>query len=59
MSKRERQRNISVKADHVTDCVFLPAHDQRAGGGYTQFLRGLIGSEACRVDSQGGQLPAL
>ncbi len=27
MSKpRQRQRNIRTKADHVTDCVFLPAH---------------------------------
>ncbi len=22
----KKQRNIRVKADHVTDCVFLPAH---------------------------------
>ncbi len=27
--------------------------------GYTQFVRGLIGSEACIVGSQGGRLPAL
>ncbi len=23
---RQRQRNIRAKADHVTDCVFLPAN---------------------------------
>jgi len=47
-----------VKVDHVIDCVFLPAHViSRAG--YTQFVRGLIGSEACRVVSRGGRLPAF
>ncbi len=38
--------------------MFLPAHViSRAG--YTQFVRGLIGSEACRVGSRGGRLPAF
>ncbi len=27
--------------------------------GYTQFVSGMIGSEACRVDSRGGRLPAF
>ncbi len=52
MSKsRQRQRNIRAKADHVTDCVFLPAHTTSNEQGYTQFVHGLIESEACRVVS--------
>ncbi len=36
--KQTYQRQIRAKVDHVTDCVFLPAHAiSRAG--YTQFLR--------------------
>ncbi len=27
--------------------------------GYTQFVHGLIGSEACRVGSRGGRMPAM
>ncbi len=55
MSKlRQRQRNIRVKTEHVTDCVFLPAHTTSNERGYTQFVHGLIGSEACRVASRGG-----
>ncbi len=50
MSKpRQRQRNIRAKADHVTGCVFLPAHTTSNKQGYMQFVRGLIGREACRV----------
>ncbi len=56
---RQRQRRIRAKADHVTDCVFLPAHTTSNERGYTQFVRGLIGSEACRVCFQGGRLLAL
>ncbi len=60
MSKpRQRQRNMRAKADHVTGCVFLPAHTTSNERGYTQFVLGLIGSEACRVSSRGGRLPAL
>ncbi len=52
------QASESSSIDHVIDCVFLPAHViSRAG--YTQFVRGLIGSEACRVGSRGGRLPAF
>ncbi len=51
---KQRQRSIRVKADHVTDCVFLPAHTTANERGYTQFVRDLIGSEACRVGSRGG-----
>ncbi len=55
MSKpRQRQRNIRTKADHVTDCVFLPAHTTSNERRYTHFVHGLIGSEACRVGSRGG-----
>ncbi len=55
MSKpRQRQRNIRAKVDHVTDCVFLLAHATSNERGYTQFVRGLMGSEACRVGSRGG-----
>ncbi len=47
MSKpRQRQKNIREKADHVTDCVLLPAHTTSNERGYTQFGRGLIGCEA-------------
>ncbi len=47
-----------VKVDHIIDCVLLPAHIiSRAV--YTQFVRGLIGSEACRIGSRGGRLPAF
>ncbi len=54
MSKlRQRQRNLSAKADQVTDCVLLPAHTTSSEWEYTQFVRGLIGSEACRVSSRG------
>ncbi len=36
--KQTYQRHIRAKVDHVTDCVFLPAHTiPRAG--YTQFVR--------------------
>ncbi len=38
--------------------MFLPAH-VLSRAGYTQFVHGLIGSEACRVGSRGGQLPAF
>ncbi len=49
MSKlRQRQR---AKANHVTDCVFLPAHTTSNELGYTQFVRGLNGWEVCRVGS--------
>ncbi len=45
MSKtRKRQRNIRAKADHVTDCVFFPTNTSSNKRGYTQFVRGLIGS---------------
>ncbi len=55
MSKpRQRQMNIRAKAVHVTDCVFLPAHTTSNEQGYTQFVHGLIGSEAYRVCSRGG-----
>ncbi len=58
MSKlRQRQRNVREKADHVTDCVFLSAPHYIKWD--TQFVRGLIVSEACRVGSRGGRLPAL
>ncbi len=46
---RQRKRNIRAKADHVTYCVFLPAHTTSNERGYTQ-----IGREACRVGSRGG-----
>ncbi len=51
---KQRQRSIRAKADHVTDCVFLPAHTTANERGYTQFVRDLIGSEARRVGSRGG-----
>ncbi len=36
--KQTYQRHIRAKVDHVTDCLFLPAHAiSRAG--YTQFVR--------------------
>ncbi len=38
-----------MKADHVTYCVFLPVHTTSNEWGHTQFVRCLIGSEACRV----------
>ncbi len=58
MSKpRQRQRNVREKADHVTDCVFLSAPHYIKWD--TQFVRGLIVSEACRVGSRGGRLSAL
>ncbi len=57
MSKlRQRQRNTRAKADHITDCVFPPSHTTLNERGYTQFVRGLIGSEECRVCSR---LPTL
>ncbi len=60
MSKlRQRQRNTRAKADHITDCVFPPSHTTLNERGYTQFVRGLIGSEECRVCSRGGRLPTL
>ncbi len=50
MSKpRQRERNIRAKVNHVTDCVFLPAHTISNEQGYTQFVHGLIGGEACRA----------
>ncbi len=56
---RQRQRNIRAKADHITDCVFPPCLHYIKQRGYTQLVRGLIWSEACRVGSRGGRLPAL
>ncbi len=37
-SKKTYQRHIRAKLDHVTDCVFLPAHAVSRAG-YTQFVR--------------------
>ncbi len=36
--KQTYQRQIRAKVDHVTDCVFFPAHAVSRAG-YTQFVR--------------------
>ncbi len=56
---RQRQ-NTRAKAIHITDCVCVSLLKlQNVMSGDTQFVRGLLGSEARRVGSRGGRLPVL
>ncbi len=57
LKPRQRQNKRAKGVMLQIVCVsLLTLHYER---GYTQFVRGLLGSEARRVGSRGGRLPAL